>query len=204
MKPDADMDEKLIQKFLDGDPVAFEVLILRHQQSVFNLCLKMLGQKEEAEDLSQEVLVSLIGKLKGFRGESSFRTWLYRMTRNKCLDRLRRKVPEAMEPQAVETAAVMWQPEGGGPEAAAINNCSREELTAAFQKIPVEFRSAVILKDVEDLSHEDIAAIEDVPIGTVKSRISRGRRLLADVLMADWERNDVSLVKSSRDDKGNA
>lgn len=190
-------DESLIASFIEGDSKAFEALALRHQRRVFNICYKMLGSIEEAKDASQEVLISLISKLSGFRGTSSFTTWLYRLTTNSCIDRLRRKSPDLMDPHIIDGESLLWQQDGPQPEASAIANCTRGEITLAFKSLPVDFRTAVILRDIEGLSHKEIAEIQGTNEGTVKSRISRGRRLLAERLLAGRER-DGDFIRHSK------
>ena len=181
-------DDVLVRRFLDGDASAFSTLIERHQARVFNLCLRILGDREDALDAAQETFVTAMRKLGGFRGDAAFTTWLHRVTVNACYDELRRKrrrpmlhVVEPEDGPENREAAAPPVPDHAERVAAAL------DVAAALASVPEEFRIALVLADVEDLPYEEIARVLDVPIGTVKSRVHRGRLALAVALEATGE-----------------
>lgn len=173
----AETDVALLQRYLAGDMDAFQELMRAHEDRVFAVCLRMLRDREAALDAVQETFVTVFRKADRFAGRSAFSTWLYRVAINTCHDQLRRAKRRQAEPL----------PEGRDPadHAAADLFAStevRSDLQEALEDLQVEFRSAVVLVDLEGLSIQDAADILGVPVGTVKSRVFRGRRILADAL----------------------
>lgn len=170
-------ERALIDAAAGGDRRAFEALIRLHEDRVFGICAGVIRDRELALEATQETFITLYRKLDRFDGRSAFTTWLYRVTTNTCYDVLRRAkrhladpLPEYHDP----------------PDTAAQDDLEsvelRPELRDALAAIPEEFRAAVVLSDLEGLPIAEIAEILDVPPGTVKSRIFRGRRLLAELL----------------------
>ena len=177
MTDDRQRDTELVQAFVDGDQRAFDELMRRHEDRVFAVCLRVMGDREQALDASQETFVTLYRKAHLYKEEAAFSTWLYRVAVNTCYDQHRRRsrqrtetIPEGMEP-ADPTA-------GDAFESVEL----RPDLEAALASIPIDFRTAVILSDLEGMPLQEIATLLDVPLGTVKSRIFRGRRQLAEAL----------------------
>lgn len=170
-------DPSLIERCLAGDRSAFAELMARHEDRVFAVCLRTLRDREAALDATQDTFITVFRKLDRFDGRSAFTTWLHRVAVNTALDRIRREKRrsaspidehhEPADPLAHETV-----------EAAGL----RPELEAALASIPEEYAAAVVLVDVEGYGTEDAAEILGVARGTVKSRVFRGRRLLAEVL----------------------
>ena len=181
---DPERDEALVRRFLDGDEAAFTTLIERHQARVFNLCLRILGDREDALDAAQEAFVTAMRKLGQFRGDAAFTTWLHRVGVNACYDELRRKrrrpILHVAEVEDREAAAPPV-PDHADRVAGSL------DVTTALASVPEEFRVALVLADVEDLPYEEIARVLDVPLGTVKSRVHRGRVALAAALEATGE-----------------
>lgn len=172
-----DSDSALIERYLRGDVDAFNELMRAHEDRVFAICLRMLRDREAALDATQETFITVFRKVDRFAGHSAFSTWLYRVAVNTCYDQARRSRRTATEPLA----------EGEGPPdhhtAADLDSVElRPDLEAALASLPPEFRTAVILCDAEGLALQTTAEILGVPVGTVKSRVFRGRRLLADAL----------------------
>jgi len=182
MRDETSSDNTLIKEYLGGELVAFETLALRYQKRVFGICYKMLGSSSDAEDVTQETFIALMTTVKSFNKRSSFSTWLYRVTTNRCLDRLRAKRPIPVDPSELESQGVMWQSSDGNPEASAIARDTGDLIAKTLQELPGNFRAAVILRDIEGLEYMQIAEALDTTMGTVKSRISRGRRLIAQTL----------------------
>ena len=167
-------DQALIDGFLNGDSQSFHDLMSRHQDRVFAICLRVLGDRDAAFDAVQETFLTVFRKVDRYKGKSAFSTWLYRVAMNTCYDQLRRR--RRHEARPLEAA-----PEAPDPsyEDALEAVELRPDVEAALIGLPDEFRSAVVLVDLEDLSLQDAAEILAVPVGTVKSRVFRGRRLLA-------------------------
>ncbi len=163
---------------LAGDASALDRLLRRHYDRLYGLCRRMTGNDADAADVAQEALVAIVrGMAKGrFDGRSRFGTWAYRVTFNACIDELRRRqrrpvpaqeLPEAPSPYEVRTDELV---------------AGRVDVDAALGRIPPEFRAAVVLRDLCGLDYAEIAEVLDVPPGTVRSRIARGRAALATLL----------------------
>lgn len=177
---EAERDEDLVRRFRAGEPDAFTELVRRHQQRVYSLCLRVLGDADAAADVAQDTFITVLRKLEGFRGEAAFTTWLHRVAVNACYDELRRRK---------RRPALHVVPEEGsdrepGPPAPdhADEVAGTRDAAAALASVPEEFRVALVLADVQDMAYEQIAQVLDVPIGTVKSRVHRGRLALAAAL----------------------
>jgi RNA polymerase sigma-70 factor (ECF subfamily) len=170
-------DEELIRRFLAGDGDAFAGLVDRHRQRVYNVCLRLLGDPDDAADASQDTFLSVLNKLDQFRGDAAFTTWMHRIAVNACYDLTRKRRRQPMLRLAGEADI----PDETGPPVPdpADELSGTRDVVAALRAIPEEFRVALVLADLQDLAYEEVARILDVPIGTVKSRIHRGRVALA-------------------------
>ena len=173
----SDTDALLVQRYLAGDMAAFEELMKAHEDRVFAVCLRMLRDREAALDATQETFVTVFRKADRFAGRSAFSTWLYRVAVNTCYDHSRRMRRHRAEPL----------PEGNDPLDATAGDAFaaaelRPDLEAALAQLPAEFRAAIILADVEGLGLQTVADALSVPVGTVKSRVFRARKLLAESL----------------------
>lgn len=172
----ADLD--LVERHRHGDEEAFQELYARFERLVYNLALRMAGRPEDAEDLAQEVFLRIHRKLDGFRGASSLKTWVFRVALNCCRSRLRRRVRWAGKRVDGEGLLDRVPDTAPGPEERALDRAIGRRLTAALYEVPVVYREAVVLRDIQGLSYEEIAEVVDVRIGTVRSRIARGRERL--------------------------
>ena len=170
-------DAELISKALSGSSPAFDELLSRHQDMVFALCMRTLRHREHALDAMQDTFVTVFRKLDKFSGESAFSTWLYRVTINTCYDQLRKRKRHQTEalPEHHDPADPTSQSEFDAVEV-------RPDIASALAQIPEDFRNAVVLSDLQGLPLSEVAEIIGAPVGTIKSRIFRGRRLLADIL----------------------
>jgi RNA polymerase sigma-70 factor (ECF subfamily) len=181
-------EEALAQRAAAGDTGAFDALVTLFSSRVFAVAFRMLHDRAEAEDLSQEVFVALYHALPTFRGESRLSTWIYRITRNRCLNRMkflkRRHVGQHadLDDPAIARGAADPDTDTRGardPD----KKLEGKELSALLEKhlrdLPEEQRTLVILRDLEDLSYEEIADITGLPLGTVKSRLHRARAELS-------------------------
>lgn len=174
---DATPDEALAARTGEGDRDAFAELMRRHEEMVFAVCLRTMGDREAALDAAQETFVTVWRKADRFRGESAFTTWLYRVAVNTCYDLHRKAARRAADPLP-ETHDPVDVSAGDPFESAEL----RPAIEDAIASLPDEFRAAVVLSDVEGLPIAQIAEILEVPAGTVKSRVFRGRRHLAEIL----------------------
>lgn len=180
-----DPDAELVARWKDGDDAAFESLVHRHQQRVFRLLLRMMGSREEAEDVSQETFLSLHRHGRRFRGEARFSTFVYRVAANAALNRRRSlgRSRARIDKLAVRQAAgddLPYSPRD--PEDSTLGVEMTEHVRAALQCLSPTLRMPVILYDIEGLSYADIADVLSIAEGTVKSRIHRARRALRDEL----------------------
>jgi RNA polymerase sigma-70 factor (ECF subfamily) len=173
---DSDSDEQLVRRFLAGDRSAFGTLVERHERRVYNLAYRMLGRPEDAADAAQDVFVSCLRKLSGFRGTSSFSTWLHRVAVNTCYDILRRRGREQPVAENREPA-----PSADIADAAV----AAVDVQRALLLVPQEYRAVLVLHDIQGVPYEDVAETLGVPIGTVKSRLHRGRVALARALRGE-------------------
>ncbi|MPZ90746.1 MAG: sigma-70 family RNA polymerase sigma factor [Actinobacteria bacterium] len=170
-------DHDLLQSFLEGDNDAFSGLMERHEDRIFGLCLKMLHNRSDALEASQEVFITAFRRAASFRGDSAFGTWLYRIGINHCKDVLRKRKDLLLESDQLEIERVDTQ-QRGVDEAAAL----RLDLSRALAELRDDYREAVVMHDLGGVPYEEIATLTGVPVGTVKSRISRGRRQLGRLL----------------------
>ena len=187
---DADRpDDELVPAARDGDVAALDALLRRHHPRLLALCRRLTDDPTDAEDACQEALLALARGLHRFDGRSAFTTWAYRVTTNACLDELRRRrrrpVPGLGGPNATtgldpgEEAVVAHRSAGGDPGDGV---AARLDVEAALAAIAPDFRAAVVLRDLCQLSYEEIADVLGVPPGTVRSRIARGRAALLPLL----------------------
>ncbi len=163
-----------------GDPEAFGEVYLRFAEMVFAMALRMSGDREEAADLTQETFLRVYRHLGRFAGRSSLKTWIYRITVNCCRSRLRRRSRRRLEGpiEHLEEGA----DQRAGPEQRALGHDLGRRLAAAIAALPIAFREAVVLRDVQGLSYSEIGDVLGVRIGTVRSRIARGRERLRGLL----------------------
>ena len=176
MRADDDAaDDDLAASAASGDRRALETLLDRHADRIHAICRRVLGHPEDALDATQEAMIAVARGIGRFDGRSSFTTWLYRVATNAALDEGRRK---SRRPVPVEE---LPEPAGGGSSVES-RVSARIDVDTALQSVPEEFRVAVVLRDLCDLDYAEIAAVLDIPPGTVRSRIARGRRVLAEVL----------------------
>ena len=178
--------EALIRRAASGDDGAFEQLVLAHQKQVYNLCLRMSGNPEDAYDLSQEAFVKAWRGLAQYQFGAEFSTWLYRLTRNVCIDHLRRKKRQESVPleteQDGETVEFPLPDAAPGPEERLLHGEKQRALAEAIRALPEDYREILILRVVNDLPYEKIAEILELQLGTVKSRLARARMQLKKIL----------------------
>lgn len=178
-------DEDLVRRYLSGDRGAFAALVGRHERRMYNLALRMTGREEDARDATQEAFLNALRKLSSFRGESRFTTWMHRITVNTCYDLLRKRQREPvfdLDEDEAPRVPVPSAPDHADDAIASV------DVQRALLQVPEDFRAAMILHDIQDLPHDEVASILGVPVGTVKSRLHRGRLILARALRGERER----------------
>ncbi len=183
--------EKLTSRLRLRDPGAFEQLIEEFQTPIFNLLYRMIGNREEAQDLLQEVFITVFKKVDDFRGESSLSTWIYRIATNHCINRKKyltrrchyaRDAYDDSESAAMGSAADRFHDRIPGPDELAEGHQMERLIQEAMAALDEEHRVVVILRDVQNLSYEEIEEILQVAAGTVKSRLHRARMALKEKL----------------------
>ncbi|MFP6641827.1 MAG: sigma-70 family RNA polymerase sigma factor, partial [Myxococcota bacterium] len=180
-----DPDAELVARWKEGDADAFAELVQRHQQRVFRLLMRMMGSREEAEDVAQETFLSLHRHGRRFRGESRFSTFVYRVAANAALNRRRSlgRSRARIDKLAVRQSAgddLPYSPRD--PEDAMLGSEMTEHVRAALQCLSPTLRMPVVLYDIEGLAYAEIAGILSIAEGTVKSRIHRARQALREEL----------------------
>ncbi len=187
-----DSEASLVERCLGGEQVAWEELVKTHTKRVYALCYRFTNRDNQAQDLTQEVFLRVFKSLGSFRaGEGSFVVWLTRLTRNLLVDHYRRTKRDRVTDAIEDKLAVLEQKTGSHSrtEGLLAGREAGELLQGALQKLSPELREAVILRDLQEMEYREIARVLNVPEGTVKSRLNRGRAELARVL----KRNKVSL-----------
>src|SRR5918997_2033378 len=172
--------DSLIEQCLSGDQVAWEAVVRQNWRKVFNVAYKFVGRHDEAEDLTQDIFLKIFKALASFDRRANFQTWIISISRNLCIDHYR-SVRKERQTIARDVDSNDLQPASSerGPYAAAEHQDLRELLRAALGKLPTTLRTAVVLRDLQELSYQEIADRLGLPEGTVKSRINRGRLELA-------------------------
>jgi RNA polymerase sigma-70 factor (ECF subfamily) len=188
-------ESMLIARLREQDLAAFEELVKHFERPVYSLCLRLLGDAEEARDAAQETFLKVYRGLAKFRGESGLKTWIYRIAINQAMNQQRwwrrRHRDETVSldiarGESETTRGQMLPGKGPSPEQQAIANEREQRIMRALGEVKQEYRVALILREIEELSYEEIAETLVISIGTVKSRIARGReelrRLVKDLL----------------------
>jgi RNA polymerase sigma-70 factor (ECF subfamily) len=177
-----------IERAQSGDLAAFNELVIEYQSLVCNLCMRMLGQQQAAEDAAQEAFINAWRNIGSFRGDS-FRAWLLRIAGNLCRDELRRRGrrPSSSLDTALEAGMPDPPDEDPLPDDSALNTELRGSLEAALAELPEEQRTAIVLCDVEGLDYAEIAVVMKTSLGTVKSRIARARMRMREIMMRQPE-----------------
>lgn len=173
-------DLKLIDRFKIGDASAFEELVLKYQDRIYNLCRHMLGNAHDAEDAAQDVFIKAYRGLRKFQPNASLYTWLYRIATNTCIDYKRKPFFASLFHHSEHSEETMIDTPSDAPSPERLYESKQMDraLWTSLGKLSAKLRSAIILKEIEGLSYEEIAEALDISIGTVKSRISRAREEL--------------------------
>jgi RNA polymerase sigma-70 factor (ECF subfamily) len=175
-REDGDEDAALVAAACDGDRDALDALLRRHYDRLYALCRRMTGNDADALDAAQDALIAIVRGLPRFRAGARFSTWAYRVATNACLDELRRR-RRRPEPGLADLDHAR-----AGIGSATDGVDARVDIDRALASVAAEFRAPVVLRDLCGLDYAEIAEVLEVPVGTVKSRIARGRAALADLL----------------------
>jgi RNA polymerase sigma-70 factor (ECF subfamily) len=180
------LDQPLVSRCLSGDEAAWEELVRQHTRQVYGLCFRFTNSAQQAQDLTQEVFLRVFKTIRSFRSdEGSFHTWLARVTRNLLIDNYRRNRQERVT-DSIEEQLPMLEQTGCAaaprPDQVLAGRETSEILHATLQKLSPDLREAVILRDLQEMEYREMAQVLNIPEGTVKSRINRGRAELARLL----------------------
>jgi RNA polymerase sigma-70 factor, ECF subfamily len=181
----AERDLRLIESYRAGRREAFDDLVRAYEQTVQRVLAQLSVAATDAEDLAQEVFLRVYRNLHRFRGQSSFYTWLYRITVNVFFDHNKKRKRADVRLQRLQNAMIdasNQRPDPDDPFRATFERFTRETFSRAIQTLPEPFRDVVALREVDDLSYEEIAVQTGISIGTVRSRLSRARARLKDAL----------------------
>lgn len=189
-----DASEKLlVSKSKKGDIMAFEQLISAYEKRAYNIAIRMMNNEEDAKDAVQEAFIKIFKSIKGFREESSFSTWIYRIVTNVCLDELRKRKKYAAVSLEFEidsdrgTTRVEIGKDEETPEDLYERQEIKELVLKTIESLKDDYKTVVILRDIQGFSYEEIATILSCSLGTIKSRINRARIVLKDKLRAQME-----------------
>lgn len=187
-------DEGLIARIQAGERYAFEELVNKYHTSVYNLALRLSNDREDARDATQDTFLKVYNNIGRFRGASQLRTWIYRITVNQVANqqrwwrRRRREKTVSLDINDYDETSLSQKLPATGqtPEQRALAAEQRRMIVTALEKLKFDFRVTVILRDIEGLSYEEIAETLEVSVGTVKSRIARGREELRELLKSSF------------------
>jgi len=182
--------DQLVLALKEGDEEAFVEAFQLYKDFVYTLAFKLLNDKAEAMDVTQEVFITLFRKVGSFRGESSLKTWLYRVAINQATNRNRwwkRRFRHKTLSLQIDSPKIVVQSRSPSPAGECYSRELQRALQKSLQKLPFDQRIAVTLRDLESLTYEEIAELTNTNIGTVKSRIARGRERLRTLLRPCWD-----------------
>lgn len=186
--------EALVERFKRGDKKAFDQLVSQFEKGIYRLCYRFFNNEEDAMDATQEIFIKIYRALPNFEGRSSLKTWIYRIASNTCItisDRRKR------EKEGLLQTIINWWSDRTveTPEEEVVDNeirrMNQKMVSEKLEQLPETYRMPVILKDIEGFSLEKICEILDIPLGTAKSRINRGRRMLQESLQLYYQRSST-------------
>ena len=177
MVSEAISDAECVRKLQRGETDAFETLIRRHQKTIYNLAYRMLGDYDEAAEISQETFLSAYRAIGNFRGDANFSTWLYRIALNHATTRRKTLTTRQQRTVPMENSEPASDPNPGPPESMEKKEI-RQRVQQALNRLEPEDAAVILLRDLQDVPYEEVARVLEVPIGTVKSRLHRARQAL--------------------------
>lgn len=197
-------NDVLVQRAKQGNMEALEELLQRHEKIVYYIVLRTMGAGEDVKDISQEVFLKAYRNLSKFDGKSTFSTWIYRIAVNTCIDEMRKRKGK----QTYSLDAELEQEDGNyqrqfadtadTPEQSLIRQELRQEVVTALEQLSPEHKTALVLREMQGFSYEEISEITQTPLGTVKSRISRAKIQLKEEILKLREQNPNSMRPNNR------
>jgi len=178
-------DQLLLKRAQKGDPTAFESILATHERLIYSICLRMCGNREDAMDIAQETAVRVWRNIGRYTGDAALSTWIYRIATNACLDHLRKQRDALSIDELGEDGFSPATGEHENPEGVLQGRETMRTVQHALMLLPEEQRAAVILRDIRNLTYEEVAQTLGINLNTAKSRISRGRRALREMLRSD-------------------
>lgn len=194
-------ERNLVERAKSGDIEAFEQLIISCEKKVFNIAYRMIGNYDDANELAQEVFLKAFRSIKKFKGDSLFSTWIYKITANVCLDELRKRKKKVVisldQDIELNEGEVKRQipDDAPTPDLEVESNEIKSAVNESIQQLPEDYKSVIILRDIQGFSYTEISKIVNCPEGTVKSRINRARQALKKILQGKKELFDEESVK---------
>ena len=185
-----EQEAMIVRKVLQGDVNAFEKLVTEYEKAVYAIAQRMTGNAEDAADMTQETFIKAYNSLSSFRGDSKFSVWLYRIANNVCLDFLRSKnrrptVSLSTEDDDGEETQLDIADESQSPELLLESSLTRDAVRRGLDSLPPDYKQILLLREIQGLSYEEIAAALGIESGTVKSRIFRARKRVCTFLIED-------------------
>jgi len=182
-----DDDRELIAQAQKGDERAYRALLLRYERAVYNICFKMVRDKEEARDLAQEAFMKVFAILDRYNPQFAFSNWLLKITSNLCIDAMRKRRVETFPMDEPISSAKgdlerQYPSPNAGPDKTLLDKERMKLLHRAIERLPDHYRIMIVLRHQQDLSYEEIATVLELPLGTVKARIHRAREMLKHML----------------------
>ena len=185
-----EQEAQIVRRVLQGDVNAFERLVTEYEKAVYAIAQRMTGNAEDAADMTQETFIKAYNSLQSFRGDSKFSVWLYRIASNVCLDFLRSRsrkptVSLSVEDDEGEEGQLDIADESQSPELLMERGLTRDAVRRGLDTLPPDYRQILLLREIQGLSYDEIAAALEIEVGTVKSRIFRARKRLCAFLLED-------------------
>lgn len=188
-----DIEKTLLNKAKQGNIIAFEKLIISHEKTVYNIAYRMFNNEEDAKDIAQEVFIKIYKNLNKFDGNCKISTWIHRITVNTCIDELRKR--KGKETSSIDSLIDLDDSEvqkqytdnSFNPEQSLINKEDIEDLKNAINLLSENHKTLIVLRDIQGLSYNEISEITQISLGTIKSRISRARIQLKNIIMNNKE-----------------
>lgn len=194
-----DIEYQLIKKAIKGDVNSFETMVYQYEKKVYNIAYRMFGNEHDAYDASQEVFIKIYQKLDQFKFDSAFSTWLHRLATNTCIDLYRKRKRQTKDQFSIDkeiytkesTVTFDIEDDKHTPEEKAVQNETVNEVRTAINQLKEDHKAVLILRDINQMSYQEVADILDVSVGTVKSRINRARNALKEKILAIREQNST-------------
>lgn len=191
-------NQRLIKRAQRGDSDAFEELVSPYESRIYAICLRIMGNREDALDCAQDAMLRIFRALGEYRFQAAFTTWLFRITTNVCLDALRRqRVRPSTSLDALMDEGYSPPDPQASPEEALSERERMQTIREGIAMLPADMRAALVLRDIQGLAYEEVAQILHLNLGTVKSRISRARERLRKLVLDSQEQNVKPYVQSS-------